>query len=166
MTANPDDVALHALARRLGERLLARGWMTATAESCTGGWIAKTLTDVAGSSAWFDRGFVTYTNEAKQDLLGVRGDTLAAQGAVSEATVREMVAGALARSRAAVAIAVSGIAGPSGGTADKPVGTVWLAWGDRDGAIRAERYRFDGDREAVRRQAVARAIQGLDALLG
>jgi len=166
MTANPDDVALHTLARRLGERLLARGWMTATAESCTGGWIAKTLTDVAGSSAWFDRGFVTYTNEAKQDLLGVRGDTLAAQGAVSEATVREMVAGALARSRAAVAVAVSGIAGPSGGTADKPVGTVWLAWGDRDGAIRAERYRFDGDREAVRRQAVARAIQGLDELLG
>jgi nicotinamide-nucleotide amidase len=161
-----DDVALHTLARRLGERLLARGWMTATAESCTGGWIAKTLTDVAGSSAWFDRGFVTYTNEAKQDLLGVRTETLAAHGAVSEATVREMVAGALARSRAAVAVAVSGIAGPTGGTPDKPVGTVWLAWGDRDGTIRAERYRFEGDREAVRRQAVARAIQGLDELLG
>jgi nicotinamide-nucleotide amidase len=166
MTVALDDRVLETLARHLGERLLARGWMTATAESCTGGWIAKTLTDVAGSSAWFDRGFVTYTNEAKQDLLGVRGDTLAAQGAVSEATVREMVAGALARSRAAVAVAVSGIAGPTGGTADKPVGTVWLAWGDRDGAIRAERYRFQGDREGVRRQAVARAIQGLDELLG
>ena len=166
MTVIPDDKALATLARRLGERLLARGWMTATAESCTGGWVAKTLTDIAGSSAWFDRGFVTYTNEAKQDLLGVRADTLAAHGAVSEATVGEMVAGALARSRAAVAVAVSGIAGPAGGSADKPVGTVWLAWGGRDGATRTERCRFDGDREAVRRQAVARAIHGLDELLG
>jgi nicotinamide-nucleotide amidase len=161
-----DDTALHTLARRLGERLLARGWMAATAESCTGGWIAKTLTDIAGSSAWFDRGFVTYTNEAKRDLLGVGAGTLAAHGAVSEATVREMVAGALARSRATVAVAVSGIAGPSGGSADKPVGTVWLAWGQPGGTIRAEHRRFDGDREAVRRQAVARAIQGLDDLLG
>jgi nicotinamide-nucleotide amidase len=161
-----DDTTLDGLARRLGARLLAQGWMAATAESCTGGWIAKTLTDIAGSSAWFDRGFVTYTNEAKQDLLGVRADTLAAHGAVSEATVREMVAGALARSRAGVAVAVSGVAGPTGGSADKPVGTVWLAWGDRAGAVRAERCRFDGDREAVRRQAVARALQGLDELLG
>lgn len=160
-----DDDLLDALAGRLGERLLARGWMAATAESCTGGWIAKTLTDIPGSSAWFDRGFVTYSNEAKQDLLGVRADTLAAHGAVSEATVRAMVAGALARSRAAVAIAVSGVAGPGGGTADKPVGTVWLAWGRRDGALRSEQCRFDGDRDRVRRQAVVRAIQGLDQLL-
>jgi len=160
-----DDHALDALAGRLGERLLAAGRMAATAESCTGGWIAKILTDVPGSSAWFDRGFVTYTNEAKQDLLGVRADTLAAHGAVSEATVREMVAGALARSRAGVAVAVSGVAGPTGGTAEKPVGTVWLAWGTREGGLRTERCRFDGDREAVRRQAVARAIQGLDQLL-
>jgi nicotinamide-nucleotide amidase len=166
MTVTLDDRALETLARRLGERLLARGWMAATAESCTGGWIAKTLTDVAGSSAWFDRGFVTYTNEAKQDLLGVRGETLAAHGAVSEATVREMVAGALARSRAAVAVAVSGIAGPTGGTPDKPVGTVWLAWGGSAGTIRAEHCRFEGDREAVRRQAVAQALAGLDGLLG
>jgi nicotinamide-nucleotide amidase len=160
-----DDADLDALAGRLGERLLAAGLVAATAESCTGGWIAKTFTDIAGSSAWFDRGFVTYSNEAKQDLLGVRAETLAAHGAVSEPTVREMVAGALARSRAAVAVAVSGIAGPGGGTPDKPVGTVWLAWGRRDGARRAELCRFAGDREAVRRQAVIRAIQGLGQLL-
>jgi nicotinamide-nucleotide amidase len=166
MTVTPDDNALDMLARRLGERLLAAGRMAATAESCTGGWIAKALTDIAGSSAWFDCGFVTYTNEAKQDLLGVRADTLATLGAVSEATVREMVAGALARSRADLAVAVSGIAGPSGGTLEKPVGTVWLAFGARGGPVRAERCRFDGDREAVRRQAVARALQGLDELLG
>lgn len=165
MTVTPDDETLEMLARRLGERLLAAGRMAATAESCTGGWIAKALTDVAGSSAWFDRGFVTYTNAAKQDLLGVRADTLAAHGAVSEATVREMVAGALARSRADVAVAVSGIAGPSGGTPDKPVGTVWLAWGAKGGVTWAERCRFDGDREAVRRQAVARALEGLGGLL-
>jgi nicotinamide-nucleotide amidase len=166
MIPAPDDKALDTLARRLGERLLAAGRMAATAESCTGGWIAKVVTDIAGSSAWFDRGFVTYTNEAKQDLLGVRADTLAVYGAVSEASVREMVAGALARSRADVAVAVSGIAGPGGGSPDKPVGTVWLAWGTRGGLARAERCRFDGDREAVRRQAVARALQGMDELLG
>lgn len=161
-----DDASLDTLARGLGEHLLARGWVAATAESCTGGWIAKTLTDIAGSSAWFDRGYVTYTNEAKQDLLGVQPDTLTAHGAVSEATVREMVSGALARSRATVAVAVSGIAGPTGGTPGKPVGTVWLAWGSRGGPTRTEHCRFEGDREAVRRQAVARALQGLDDLLG
>jgi len=160
-----DDADLDALAGRLGERLLAAGLMAATAESCTGGWIAKTFTDIAGSSAWFDRGFVTYSTEAKQELLGVRAAALAVHGAVSEATVREMVDGALGRSRAAVAVAVSGVAGPGGGTADKPVGTVWLAWGRRDGARRAELCRFGGDRAAVRRQAVSRAIQGLDELL-
>lgn len=160
-----DDRALTDLARHLGDRLLARGWMAATAESCTGGWVAKTLTDVAGSSGWFDRGFVTYTNAAKQDLLGVAGATLAAHGAVSEATVREMVAGALACSGAQVAVAVSGIAGPSGGTPGKPVGTVWLAWARRDGPADTRHRRFDGDREAVRRQAVAEAIQGLERLL-
>ena len=160
-----DDRALADLARRLGDRLLARGWMAAAAESCTGGWIAKTLTDVPGSSGWFDRGFVTYTNAAKQDLLGVDGATLAAHGAVSEATVRAMAAGALDRSGAQVAVAVSGVAGPTGGTPDKPVGTVWLAWARRDGTTDTRHRRFDGDREAVRRQAVAEAIQGLERLL-
>ena len=160
-----DDRALADLARRLGDRLLVRGWMAAAAESCTGGWIAKTLTDVPGSSGWFDRGFVTYTNAAKQDLLGVDGATLAAHGAVSEATVRAMAAGALDRSGAQVAVAVSGVAGPTGGTPDKPVGTVWLAWARRDGTTDTRHRRFDGDREAVRRQAVAEAIQGLERLL-
>jgi nicotinamide-nucleotide amidase len=161
-----DDGELDALARRLGERLLASGVLAAAAESCTGGWIAKVLTDVAGSSAWFDRGFVTYSNEAKREMLGVRSETLTAYGAVSEATVREMVAGALARSRAGVAVAVSGIAGPGGATPGKPVGTVWLAWGVKGGEVRAERQLYAGDREAVRRQAVARAVAGIGELLG
>jgi nicotinamide-nucleotide amidase len=161
-----DDGELDALARRLGERLLASGVLAAAAESCTGGWIAKVLTDVAGSSAWFDRGFVTYSNEAKREMLGVRSETLTAHGAVSEATVREMVAGALARSRAGVAVAVSGIAGPGGATPGKPVGTVWLAWGVKGGEVRAERQLYAGDREAVRRQAVARAVAGIGELLG
>ena len=159
------DPELDTLARRVGEALAARGLWLATAESCTGGWIAKTLTDVPGSSGWFDRGFVTYTNAAKQDLLGVDGATLAAHGAVSEATVRAMAAGALDRSGAQVAVAVSGVAGPTGGTPDKPVGTVWLAWARRDGTTDTRHRRFDGDREAVRRQAVAEAIQGLERLL-
>jgi nicotinamide-nucleotide amidase len=161
-----DDEALRTLARHLGERLLARGVWAAAAESCTGGWIAKVLTDVAGSSAWFDRGFVTYSNEAKREMLGVRPETLEAHGAVSEAVVREMAAGALARSRAGIAVAVSGIAGPGGATPGKPVGTVWLAWGVRGGELRAERRSYAGDREAVRRQTVARAIAGLREILG
>ena len=161
-----DDRQLEGLARQLGERLLAAGVLAATAESCTGGWIAKCLTDVAGSSAWFDRGFVTYSNAAKHEMLGVREETLAGQGAVSESTVREMVAGCLARSRAGVAVAVSGIAGPSGATPGKPVGTVWLAWGVRGGDVRTERRLYAGDRDAVRRQTVARAIAGLGEILG
>ncbi len=155
------DPDLYALSERCGCWLLGRNWTLATAESCTGGWVAKALTDVPGSSAWFERGFVTYTNHAKQDLLGVRRATLARWGAVSEQTVREMVAGALNHSPATAALAVSGIAGPSGGTPEKPVGLVWLAWGRRGGAISAARYRFPGDREAVRRQAVITALEGV-----
>jgi len=152
---------LSQLADRLGARLAERGWQLAAAESCTGGWIAKTLTDVAGSSAWFDRGFVTYSNQAKQEMLGVRADTLAAHGAVSEAVVREMAEGALSHSRAQLAVSVSGIAGPGGGSPDKPVGTVWIAWTGAGMATRARPYCFDGDRDAVRRQAVETALQGL-----
>ncbi len=136
------------------------------AESCTGGWIAKSVTDIAGSSACFDRGFVTYSNEAKQELLGVTAETLDAHGAVSEATVREMALGALAHSRAAVTVAVSGIAGPGGGTPEKPVGTVWFAWVREGGAVNARCERFSGDRAAVRRQAVAVGLQGLLDLVG
>lgn len=123
------DAELAALSRRLGEALRACGWKLATAESCTGGWIAEAVTATAGSSDWFDRGFVTYSNDAKSEMLEVSPVTLVEHGAVSEATVREMVAGALAHSRADVAVAVSGIAGPTGGSAAKPVGTVCLGWG-------------------------------------
>lgn len=145
----------------LADHLLRRRERMATAESCTGGWVAKVCTDRAGSSAWFDRGVVTYTNESKQDLLGVSADTLNHHGAVSEQTVREMVGGILARSAAQWGLAISGIAGPGGGSADRPVGTVWLAWAGPDDWQVASRYRFEGDRDAVRRQAVAAALDGL-----
>jgi nicotinamide-nucleotide amidase len=155
------DRELYVLSERCGRWLRARGWMLTAAESCTGGWVAKALTDVPGSSGWFERGFVTYTNRAKQELLGVSASTLERWGAVSEPTVREMVAGALRRSPADVALAVSGIAGPGGGTRDKPVGLVWFAWGRRDAPVHAVAHRFDGDREAVRRQAVRTALEGV-----
>jgi nicotinamide-nucleotide amidase len=162
--ALPDDDALHALAEQVGAALQARHLMLATAESCTGGWIAKTVTDVAGSSDWFDCGMAAYSYEAKQALLGVSPQTLETHGAVSRETAIEMVSGALVNSGASVAVAVTGIAGPGGGTADKPVGTVWIAWKRRGGYPRAEVFHFDGDREAVRRQTVAAALQGLGPL--
>lgn len=160
----PDDDELVAQARRLAERLLAERRRVATAESCTGGWIAKTLTDLPGSSDWFGYGWVSYSNPAKQELLDVPAMTLIEQGAVSEAAVRAMVEGAIKHSDADLAVAVSGIAGPDGGTADKPVGTVWFAWAVMDDSglrIRAAQRRFKGDREAVRRQTVAAALDGL-----
>jgi nicotinamide-nucleotide amidase len=136
-----------------------------TAESCTGGWIAKCVTDIAGSSAWLERGFVTYSNAAKQEMLGVASATLAVHGAVSEAVVAEMAAGALAHSHATVAVAVSGIAGPGGGTADKPVGTVCFAWA-LAGRVEVATCRFAGDREQVRRDSVVHALAGLIGRLG
>lgn len=157
---------LDSLARRLGEILCLRSWSLVTAESCTGGWVAKVVTDIPGSSAWLDRGFVTYSNEAKQEMLGVSPTTLAHYGAVSEETVREMVAGARSRSRAQVAVAVSGIAGPGGGTDSKPVGTVCFAWGLPGEKVQALRVQFAGDREEVRHQAVRVAIERLIELLG
>ncbi len=135
--------------------------MLVTAESCTGGWIAKTVTDVAGCSDWFECGLAAYSYEAKQALLGVRPETLMEHGAVSRETAVEMVSGALIHSGASLAVAVTGIAGPSGGTEDKPVGTVWIGWKRRGGYPRAEVFNFDGDREAVRRQTVEAAINGL-----
>jgi nicotinamide-nucleotide amidase len=152
---------LYALAKKLGERLQESGWWLATAEACTGGWVAKAITDVAGSSAWFDRGFVTYTNAAKQEMLGVSAATLERYGAVSEETAREMASGALQRSHAKVALAISGIAGPSGGTPDKPVGSVCFAWAYRNGRLVSRHRRFAGDREAVRLQAVREALLGV-----
>ena len=153
------DKALYELAERVGRALEARGSMVTTAESCTGGWVAEAITMVPGSSAWFDRGFVTYTYASKREMLGVREQTLEQHGAVSEAVVREMVQGALAESRAKLAVAVSGVAGPSGGTPEKPVGTVCFAWAMKDAAPRSARTRhFAGDRESVRRQSVVHAL--------
>jgi nicotinamide-nucleotide amidase len=141
--------------------LKGRGWMLVTAESCTGGWVAEAVTMISGSSAWFERGFVTYTDLAKQEMLGVQSATLALHGAVSEPTVREMVVGALARSRADVAVSVSGVAGPTGGTPAKPVGMVCLGWSVRGREPISLTRHFPGDREAVRRSAVIEALEGL-----
>lgn len=161
MTLPPDDSALRRLAEQVGRHALDQRLMLVTAESCTGGWIAKTLTDIPGSSGWFDCGMVAYSYEAKQALLGVRPQTLEAHGAVSRETVIEMVSGALVHSGAHLAVAVTGIAGPGGGTADKPVGTVWIAWKRRGGYPQVQVFRFDGDREAVRRRTTAAALEGL-----
>jgi competence/damage-inducible protein CinA C-terminal domain len=144
----------------LAAALLARGWLLATAESCTGGLVAAACTDLAGSSEWFERGFVTYSNEAKTDLLDVAPALIEAQGAVSEVVARAMAFGAVRRSRARVSVAVTGIAGPSGGSPDKPVGTVWFGY-MVDGHLTSETRRFAGDRAAVRRATVAHALNGL-----
>jgi nicotinamide-nucleotide amidase len=150
----------------LADLMLRSGLRLALAESCTGGWLAKVVTDLAGSSAWLDRGFVTYSNAAKQEMLGVRAETLAAHGAVSEAVVAEMAVGALGRSSAQVAIAISGVAGPGGGSPEKPVGTVCLAWAWPEGRLETRRFHFEGDRDTVRRCSVQAAIDGLVARLG
>ncbi|MBS0396362.1 MAG: nicotinamide-nucleotide amidase [Proteobacteria bacterium] len=158
------DAELYALAARVGEHLLAGGRRITTAESCTGGWIGKALTDVPGSSQWFETGYVSYGNGAKTTLLGVLPAELAEHGAVSEPVVRAMALGALERSGADVAVAVSGIAGPDGGSPGKPVGTVWFAWAWRHGRAlhaQARRKLFKGDREDVRRKAVASALTGV-----
>lgn len=154
------EAELETLAAEVGRALRQRDWRLATAESCTGGWIAQVSTAIAGSSEWFERGFVTYSNAAKQEMLGVRAETLTQHGAVSEATVREMAAGVLAASRAQVAVAVSGVAGPGGGTAEKPVGTVWIAWAGPAGVV-ATHCHFAGDRHAIRAQTVQRALEGI-----
>jgi nicotinamide-nucleotide amidase len=157
------DSDLSQLASRVGTHLLASRRLLATAESCTGGWIGKALTDVAGSSAWFAGGIVAYSNALKQSLLGVPAVLLAQHGAVSETVVKAMAAGAIVRCGVDIAMAVSGIAGPDGGTADKPVGTVWFGW-SRAGTTVAEIKVFAGDREQVRRQTVAHALDRLLAL--
>lgn len=158
---HPAQHNLYELAAQMGAALRARGQTLAIAESCTGGWIAKVATDIPGSSGWFDRGFVTYSNVAKSELLGVRKDTIVNHGAVSAEVVAEMADGALQRSPAAVVVAVSGVAGPDGGTPDKPVGTVYLAWALREGPVHTERRQFQGDRDQVRLQSVVAALQGV-----
>jgi nicotinamide-nucleotide amidase len=158
----PSDQELFELAARVGKILKAAKLTAATAESCTGGWVAKMLTDVAGSSAWFERGFVTYSNEAKMENLGVSARVLKTQGAVSEETARQMARGALRATGVTVAVAITGIAGPDGGTKEKPVGLVWFGIAARVGRkveVGAVRKRFDGDREAVRRQSVEQALR-------
>ena len=160
------DRSLYDLAEEVGHALQERGLMLTAAESCTGGWIAEAITMVPGSSAWFERGFVTYTYISKREMLGVKPETLDAHGAVSEAVVREMAEGALERSHAQVAVAVSGTAGPSGGTTLKPVGTVCFGWALKDAAARTDTVHFAGDREAVRRQSVIHGLQMLLELVG
>ena len=158
------DRDLARLAARVGRHLVKREFSVVTAESCTGGWIAKALTDIAGSSQWFVEGFVTYSNESKIRRLGVPSSVLKIQGAVSEATVRAMATGAIRRTGARLAVAVTGIAGPAGAVPGKPVGTVWLGWAQRRGrAIRVavQLKHFRGNREAVRRKTVRLALQGL-----
>ena len=159
-----DQDLLYSLSEKIGRLLVERGDLMAAAESCTGGWITKVMTDVPGSSDWFDRGFVTYSNQSKSALLGVSHAILERCGAVSEEVVRVMVSGALAASNAQVAVAVSGIAGPAGGTKEKPVGTVWFAW-ERSGLpCVSVKHCLYGDRESVRRKAVIIALQGIQAI--
>lgn len=154
-------MSMQNLAVEVGKVLQANGVSMATAESCTGGWIAKMMTDIAGSSAWFDCGFVTYSNNAKERMLGVKKASIDLDGAVSESVVREMAEGAIERSSAAIAVAVSGIAGPQGGTPQKPVGTVWLAWSIRGKQTHAQCCHFEGNRDAVRRQTAEKALKGV-----
>ena len=156
-----DQKALEALAAEVGTLLLANGQKLATAESCTGGWVAQCLTAIAGSSAWFERGFVTYSNEAKREMLGVELATLDAHGAVSEATAAAMAAGALRHSRADWALSITGIAGPDGGSPGKPVGTVCFGWAGSEADVEVYTCHFAGDREAIRLQSVDFALKGI-----
>ncbi|CAN5235409.1 nicotinamide-nucleotide amidase [soil metagenome] len=153
------------LAEKLGHLLLSHNKFLTTAESCTGGWVAQVITAIPGSSNWFERGFVTYSNIAKQEMLGVQQSTLDNFGAVSEQTCREMAEGALRHSHAQLSVAITGVAGPTGATAEKPIGLVWLAWAEINFATQAQAYQFQGDRTAIRHQAVVEALQGLTSRL-
>jgi nicotinamide-nucleotide amidase len=155
------DSELIALSQRVGLALRERKLSLATAESCTGGWVAQVITHTAGSSEWFDRGFITYSNEAKIAMIGVRPETLATCGAVSEETASEMAVGALECSNARIALSITGIAGPTGGSPGKPVGTVCFGWCSRGGSAEIDRRLFAGNREEIRRQAVLYALEGL-----
>lgn len=150
---------------KVGQRLAQCGWMLVTAESCTGGWLGQAVTAVAGSSAWYERGFITYSNVSKCEMLAVQQVTLDQFGAVSAQTAQEMVMGALNRSHAQIGVSITGIAGPDGGTAMKPVGTVCFAWAVKDSLVRQETRFFKGDRGAIRQLSVATALQGILHLL-
>ncbi|MBO1927876.1 CinA family protein [Thiomicrorhabdus sp. 6S2-11] len=150
---------------QLGPKLAASHNTVVTAESCTGGMIAEALTAIGGSTAWFDRAYITYSYESKREMLGVKEATIQKQGAVSQACVEEMVLGALQQSHANIAVACSGIAGPTGGSPDKPVGTVWMAWAKQGQELQSRCFHFDGDRQAVREQATQAALQGIEDLI-
>ena len=158
------DKELEQLAMDVGRALKSTGLNLVTAESCTGGWVGEAVTAIAGSSDWFDRGFITYSNAAKREVLGVAAATLNQHGAVSEETAREMALGALKHSRAQVSVAITGVAGPGGGSADTPVGTVCFAWAKNDAALCSERHLLEGDRTEVRRQSVVIALRGILSL--
>jgi nicotinamide-nucleotide amidase len=163
--ARVNNEELHQLASELGDKMLARGWMLATAESCTGGWVGQLVTEIPGSSHWYERGFITYANAAKTEMLGVPPEILETHGAVSEETAVAMAAGALKHSHAQAALAISGIAGPGGGTPQKPVGLVCYGWALADGTRMSSTCRLDGDREEIRSRAVAAALRGLIELV-
>lgn len=165
MEINTPTSSCDDLSAQLGRSLQVRNWRITTAESCTGGGVAAAITAIPGSSRWFEYGLVTYANQAKQHLLGVDSKSLAVDGAVSETVVHQMIDGVLALSGAELAVAVSGIAGPDGGSAEKPVGTVWFAWGTASGERKACCYHFDGDRRAIQQQAVISALTGAVELL-
>ena len=160
-----DDLMLQDLAIKVSVALAQQGLLLATAESCTGGWLGQTITSISGSSSWYDRGFITYATASKHEMLGVSTSTLEQYGAVSEQTASEMAAGVITHSHAQVAVSITGIAGPDGGTAEKPVGMVCFAWMMKDGLACAETRYFTGSREEIRRQSVAEALQGVIDLL-
>jgi nicotinamide-nucleotide amidase len=164
--ARVSDEELHQLAAELGDKLRARDWMLATAESCTGGWVGQLLTSLPGSSHWYERGFITYANAAKIEMLGVPAETIDEHGAVSEQTASAMAAGALKHSHAQASLAISGIAGPGGGTPQKPVGLVCYGWALTDGTVMSSTCRLDGNREEIRSRAVAASLRGLIDLMG
>ncbi|MER2514718.1 MAG: CinA family protein [Nitrosomonas ureae] len=159
------DETISGLAAEVGQCLAQRGWMLVTAESCTGGWVGQAVTAVAGSSIWYDRGFITYSNRSKCEMLGVQPTLLDQFGAVSPQTAQAMVTGALSRSHAQIGLAITGIAGPAGGTAEKPVGMVCFAWASKDGPVQHETHHFKGNRESIRRSAVTTALRGILHLL-
>lgn len=162
----PDiNQSIHDLAAEIGMQLGQRQWLLVTAESCTGGWLGQAITTVAGSSQWYDRGFITYSNVAKQEMLGVRQTVLEQYGAVSLQTAQDMALGALARSPAHISVSITGIAGPAGGTATKPVGTVCFCWATRMERVQQQTHLFSGDRDAIRHQAVLTALLGIQQLL-
>jgi nicotinamide-nucleotide amidase len=160
-----ENFLLIKLAKEVGRLLKRKHQMLVTAESCTGGWAAQAVTSVAGSSAWFERGFVTYSNDAKHELLNVSKNTLKNHGAVSEQTAREMALGALGQGKGTLAVAITGIAGPAGGSKEKPVGTVCFAWAAKRRPVHSETRHFKGGRESVRRQSVVRALEGVIEVL-